>query len=243
MRNEGRADNGLRTLTIETGTLKWAEGSALITLGNTRVLCAASVQNSVPEWMKGKGRGWVTAEYSMLPRATSTRTVRESTKGRPDGRVQEIQRLVGRSLRSISDLAVLGEKSIIVDCDVIQADGGTRTASITGAWVALALAQKWLAGRNADSKPFLREAVAAVSVGMSDGRCILDMEYSEDSHADVDLNAVMTASGRLVEIQGTAESVPFTEKDLAEMLSLARLGINQLLEAQQNALNKAGALP
>jgi len=243
MRNEGRANNGLRALTIETGTLKWAEGSALITLGNTRVLCAASVQNSVPEWMKGKGRGWVTAEYSMLPRATSTRTVRESTKGRPDGRVQEIQRLVGRSLRSISDLAALGEKSIIVDCDVIQADGGTRTASITGAWVALALAQKWLAGKNADAKPFLREAVAAVSVGMSGGKCILDMEYAEDSHADVDLNAVMTASGRLVEIQGTAESVPFTEKELAEMLSLARLGINQLLEAQQNALNKAGAPP
>jgi len=243
MRNEGRPDNSLRALSIETGTLKWAEGSALISLGNTRVLCAATVQSSVPEWMKGKGRGWVTAEYSMLPRSTSTRTVRDSTKGRPDGRVQEIQRLIGRSLRAISDLRALGEKSVIVDCDVLQADGGTRTASITGAWVALALAQKWMADRDPSAKPFLREAVAAVSVGMSAGGFLLDMEYAEDSRADVDLNAVMTATGRLVEIQGTAESVPFSEKELGEMISLARSGITLLLEAQQGALKKAGALP
>jgi len=243
MRNNGRPDNGLRTLSIETGPLKWAEGSALITIGNTRVLCAATVQTQVPEWMKGKGRGWVTAEYSMLPRSTSTRTVRESTKGRPDGRVQEIQRLIGRSLRAVSNLPALGEKSVIVDCDVLQADGGTRTASITGAWVALALAQKWLAGRDPNAQPFLREAVAAVSVGMSGGKFLLDMEFAEDSRADVDLNAVMTESGRLVEIQGTAESVPFTEKELAEMLALARNGITPLLEAQQEALKKAGALP
>lgn len=243
MRNKGRPDNGLRAFSITTGTLKWAEGSALITLGDTQVLCAATVQPQVPDWMKGKGRGWVTAEYSMLPRATSTRTIRESTRGKPDGRVQEIQRLIGRSLRAISDLSALGEKTVIVDCDVLQADGGTRTASITGAWVALALAQKFLAGRDPSAKPFLREAVAAVSVGMSDKRFLLDMEYSEDSHADVDLNAVMTTSGRLVEIQGTAESAPFSEKELAEMLALARSGISRLLEAQQEALRKAGALP
>lgn len=243
MRNKGRPDNGLRAFSITTGTLKWAEGSALITLGDTQVLCAATVQPQVPDWMKGKGRGWVTAEYSMLPRATSTRTIRESTRGKPDGRVQEIQRLIGRSLRAISDLSALGEKTVIVDCDVLQADGGTRTASITGAWVALALAQKFLAGRDPSAKPFLREAVAAVSVGMSDKRFLLDMEYSEDSHADVDLNAVMTSSGRLVEIQGTAESAPFSEKELAEMLALARSGISRLLEAQQEALRKAGALP
>jgi len=243
MRNEGRQDDGLRPLSIETGTLKWAEGSALISLGNTRVLCAASVQNGVPEWMRGKGRGWLTAEYSMLPRSTSTRTVRESTRGRPDGRVQEIQRLIGRSLRAIADLNALGERTVIVDCDVLQADGGTRTASITGAWVALALAQKWLAGRDPASKPFLREAVAAVSVGMMDGRFLLDMEYTEDSHADVDLNAVMAASGRIVEIQGTAESAPFTEKELGEMLALAKKGITRLWDAQQEALKDAGALP
>lgn len=243
MRNKGRPDNGLRAFSITTGTLKWAEGSALITLGDTQVLCAATVQPQVPDWMKGKGRGWVTAEYSMLPRATSTRTIRESTRGKPDGRVQEIQRLIGRSLRAISDLSALGEKTVIVDCDVLQADGGTRTASITGAWVALALAQKFLAGRDPSAKPFLREAVGAVSVGMSDKRFLLDMEYSEDSHADVDLNAVMTTSGRLVEIQGTAESAPFSEKELAEMLALARSGISRLLEAQQEALRKAGALP
>jgi ribonuclease PH len=243
MRNEGRLEDSLRKLSIETGALKWAEGSALISLGNTRVLCAATVQNTVPDWMKGKGRGWVTAEYSMLPRSTSVRTVRESTRGRPDGRVQEIQRLVGRSLRAVCDMPALGEKTVIVDCDVLQADGGTRTASITGAWVALALAQKWLAGRDASARPFLREAVAAVSVGMSEGRFLLDMEFAEDSRADVDLNAVMTASGRLVEIQGTAESAPFTEKELGEMLALARKGISALLEEQQKALGRAGSPP
>jgi len=241
MRNEGRLDDSPRKLSIETGPLKWAEGSALITIGNTRVLCAATVQNSVPDWMKGKGKGWVTAEYSMLPRSTSVRTVRESTRGRPDGRVQEIQRLIGRSLRAVCDMSALGEKTVIVDCDVLQADGGTRTASITGAWVALALAQKWMADRDTSAKPFLKEAVAAVSVGMSGGRFLLDMEFAEDSRADVDLNAVMTASGRLVEIQGTAESAPFTEKELGEMLSLARMGIKSLLEAQQQALKGAGS--
>jgi len=243
MRNEGRPENALRPLSIETGTLKWAEGSALISLGNTRVLCAASIQAGVPEWMKGKGRGWLTAEYSMLPRATSTRSPRESSRGKPDGRVQEIQRLIGRSLRAVADLNALGERTVIVDCDVLQADGGTRTASITGAWVALALAQAWLARRDQSVRPFLREAVAAVSVGMAGGHFLLDMEYSEDSRADVDLNAVMTASGRLVEIQGTAESVPFSEKELAEMLTTARSGITILLEAQQKALKSAGPPP
>ena len=242
-RNGGRQEGALRPVSIETGTLKWAEGSALISLGDTRITCSATVQEGVPDWMKGRGKGWVTAEYSMLPRATSKRTVRESTRGRPDGRVQEIQRLIGRSLRAVSDMQALGERTIIVDCDVLQADGGTRTASITGAFVALALAQKWILGRDPALKPFLREAVAAVSVGMSGGHLLLDLEFSEDAGADVDLNAVMSASGRLVEIQGTAESAPFSEKDLSGMLALAKSGISLLLGSQREALLKAGALP
>jgi ribonuclease PH len=230
----------LRPLAIETGAQKWAEGSALISLGNTRVLCAVTVTDGVPDWMKGKGRGWVTAEYGMLPRATNTRTQRDSGRGKPNSRALEIQRLIGRSLRAVTDLKALGERTVTADCDVLQADGGTRTASITGAWVALALACKWLAEREPAARSALREPVAAVSVGMKKGGLLLDLDYSEDSTADVDMNVVMTGAGKLVEVQGTAEKEPFTDAELAAMLALAHSGAAELFAAQRSALSKAG---
>jgi ribonuclease PH len=231
MRADGRTPTQLRPVSIETGVLKFAEGSALIRLGDTRVLCAASVQPDVPPHRKGSGQGWVTAEYSLLPRSTKTRTIREAARGRLDGRTQEIQRLIGRSLRAVTDLAALGERTIIVDCDVLDADGGTRTAAITGGWVALALAV-----RKVGLPPgVLREPVAAVSVGLLDGTAVLDLPYEEDVRAGVDMNVVMTGSGTLVELQGTAEGAPFTETQLIQLLALARAGIADLVAAQRRA--------
>src|ERR1700724_1588379 len=218
MRPDGRRPDELRPVEIATGYLKTAEGSALITIGNTQVLCAASVETSVPPFLRNTGKGWVTAEYSMLPRATSTRTAREVAKGRPSGRTHEIQRLIGRSLRAVIDLSVLGERSIILDCDVIQADGGTRVASITGAYVALALAVRHL---TALKKSPLLDSVAAISVGIVKGEALLDLNYEEDSRADVDMNIVMTGSGKFIEVQGTAEHAPFTKKQMERMSEIA----------------------
>jgi len=223
-------------VTIEIAPLKFAEGSALISMGDTRVLCAASVLEEVPPFLKGKGRGWLTAEYSMLPRSTSTRTPREIKKGRPDGRTQEIQRLIGRSLRAVADMAALCERTIIVDCDVLQADGGTRTAAITGGWVAGALACRGLKTSGATTRDVLTDAVAAVSVGIIGGTRMLDLPYAEDSTADVDMNVVMTGAGRLVEVQGTGERTTFAEEDLLALLKLARGGLTRLFAAQQEAL-------
>jgi len=213
-----------------------AEGSVLIETGNTRVLCAATIEDSVPGFLRGTGKGWITAEYSMLPRATITRTPRELTKGRPSGRTHEIQRLIGRSLRSVVDLAALGERSIIVDCDVLQADGGTRTAAITGAYVALAAAITTLVEFKVIPKSPLTDSVAATSVGILAGSAMLDLAYDEDSRADVDMNVVMTGSNKFIEIQATAERTPFEDSQLAELLDLARSGIVQLRALQDQVL-------
>lgn len=236
-RPDGRQADEMRPVEIMPGYLKTAEGSALITVGNTQVLCAATLEQGVPQWLRNSGKGWVTAEYSMLPRATSTRTPREVSKGRQSGRTHEIQRLIGRSLRSIVDLEILGEKSIIVDCDVLQADGGTRVASVTGAYVALALAiQQMLAFKMISKSPLLG-AVAAVSVGILRGEAILDLCYEEDSQAEVDANVVMTKEGRFVEFQATAEHKTFDDSQMAAMTELARNGITELLALQQSILN------
>jgi len=236
MRVSGRAADQLRNVVITRNFTRYAEGSVLVEFGDTKVICTASVEESVPPFLRGKGTGWVTAEYSMLPRATHTRSSREAAKGKIGGRTHEIQRLIGRSLRAVTDLAALGERSIYIDCDVIQADGGTRTASITGAWVALADALQGLVNRGAISASPLKEAVAAVSVGIVDGRATLDLDYSEDSAAEVDMNFVMTTSERFVEVQGTAEAEPFTLTQMDEMRSLAISGIRELLSRQQEAL-------
>jgi ribonuclease PH len=236
-RPDGRAADELRPVTITRNWQRYAEGSALIEFGETKVICAASVQQGVPRWRKGSGLGWVTAEYSMLPRATLTRTDRESVKGRVGGRTHEISRLIGRSLRAAIDLAALGENSIALDCDVLQADGGTRTAAITGAYVALSDAVSWLAERGAlaSSAP-LRESVAAVSVGVIDGEPRLDLMYEEDVRAETDMNVVMTGSGAFVEVQGTAEGAPFSRAELDELLALAEVGCASLGAIQQAAL-------
>src|ERR1700722_12072174 len=239
MRPDGRRADELRPVEIATGYLKTAEGSALITVGNTQVLCAASVESSVPAFLRNTGKGWVTAEYSMLPRATATRTAREVAKGRPSGRTHEIQRLIGRSLRSVIDLSILGERSIVLDCDVLQADGGTRVASITGAWVALALAVKQMLRYKMISRSPLIGAVAAISVGMLDGGAILDLCYEEDSRADVDANVVMTAAGRFVEFQATAEHKSFDDDQMTRMTSLAKAGIAGLVALQKAAIELA----
>ena len=229
-------------MTIEPGFLKYAEGSALIGVGNTRVLCAATVEERVPPWLKGRGTGWVTAEYAMLPRATHDRTQREATKGRLGGRTHEIQRIIGRALRAITDTAKLGERTLWIDCDVLQADGGTRTAAVTGAYVALALAcAKLFDPRDAARWP-LAGAVAAASVGIVNGQPMLDLAYDEDSQAHVDMNVFMTDAGRFVEIQGTAEAAPFDRRDLDSLLSLAESGIRRLFDAQRDALNAAGTV-
>jgi ribonuclease PH len=239
MRADSRQPNQLRSVTIVPGYLKTAEGSALISVGNTQVLCSASVESSVPPFLRNSGKGWVTAEYAMLPRATSTRTPREVTKGRPSGRTHEIQRLIGRSLRAVVDLQVLGERSIFIDCDVLQADGGTRVASITGACVALALAVKQMVAFKMVQKSPMTGLVAAISVGILRGQAILDLNYEEDSHAEVDANVVMTEGGRFVEFQATAENKSFDDVQMDEMRGLARAGIAQLVAAQKEAIGLA----
>ncbi|WP_025323839.1 ribonuclease PH [Deferrisoma camini] len=236
MRHDGRAADELRPVRIQKGVLRYAEGSALIEMGHTRVLCAASVEDGVPAFLKGSGRGWVTAEYGMLPRATETRTPREASRGRQGGRTLEIQRLIGRSLRAVTDLDSMGERTVWVDCDVLQADGGTRTASITGAYVALADALQTLVERNVVSRIPLTDAVAAVSVGVVGGRPLLDLDYREDSSADLDMNVVMTGRGELVEVQATGEERPFPRDRLLELLDLAWKGIERLLALQREAL-------
>jgi len=210
-----------------------AEGSCLVRFGETHVLCTATAGESVPPWLKGSGRGWVTAEYGMLPRATNQRTRREAASGKQSGRTQEIQRLIGRSLRAVTDLKALGEKQIIVDCDVLQADGGTRTASITGAWVALYDAVAWMAARNMTKDGVLRDHVAAVSCGLYGGEPVLDLDYAEDSEADADANFVMTGAGGIVEVQGTAETDPFSQEQFDALMLLARQGIAELVELQK----------
>jgi ribonuclease PH len=236
MRTDHRRPDQMRPVRITTNYLMTAEGSALIEVGHTRVLCAASVEETVPQFLRGSGRGWVTAEYSMLPRATATRTPREVAKGRPSGRTLEIQRLIGRSLRSVVDTAALPDRTVIVDCDVLQADGGTRTASVTGAYVALILAlQKMVKYGTLKTLP-ITQPVAATSVGVLRGVPILDLCYEEDSAAEVDMNLVMTGSGRFVELQATAEKTPFDDEQLGQMVELARRGIADLFEIQKAAL-------
>jgi ribonuclease PH len=224
----------MRPVKVQTDYLLTAEGSALIEVGNTRVLCAASIEESVPPFLRGSGKGWVTAEYSMLPRATATRTAREISKGRASGRTMEIQRLIGRSLRSVIDMDLLGERSIILDCDVLQADGGTRTAAITGAYIALSAAIRKLVKFGTLKKSPIRDCVAATSVGLIRGTPMLDLCYEEDSQADVDMNVVMTGSGKFVELQATAEKTAFDDAQMAEMLGLARRGIEELVAFQKS---------
>ncbi len=236
MRNDGRNPADLRPVSIIRNYLKHAEGSVLVSFGDTKVICTASVEESVPPFLRGKGTGWVTAEYSMLPRATHTRSPREATKGKVGGRTHEIQRLIGRSLRAVTDMALLGERSIHIDCDVIQADGGTRTASITGAYVALHDAVAGLHQRGKIATFPLREAVAAVSVGIVGGEVLLDLNYPEDSGAEVDMNFVMTSSNRFVEVQGTAEAEPFTLAQMDALRTSAMAGIRQLFAIQQEIL-------
>jgi len=237
MRGDGRRPDELRPVTITPNVNKYAEGSVLIQMGDTHVLCTASVEASVPPFMRDRGEGWVTAEYSMLPRSTGTRSAREASRGRLGGRTMEIQRLIGRSLRAVTDLPNLGERTIWLDCDVIQADGGTRTASITGAYVALHLALQHLRQQDLIAQIPLKDAVAAVSVGMLQDIPHLDLNYPEDSTSDVDMNIVMTGSGNLIEVQGTAEGEPFSQESLLDLLALARQGINQLVEAQRAVLS------
>jgi ribonuclease PH len=239
-RSSGRRDDELRPVTIQTDYLRFASGSALVSFGDTKVLCAAAFEDRVPPFLKGKGVGWVTAEYAMMPQSTAERTARESTKGKVGGRTHEIQRLIGRSLRSVVDTRALGERTITVDCDVIQADGGTRTASVTGAFVALCLAlAKAREARVLAGWPLV-DWLAAVSVGVVDGRPVLDLDYEEDSRAQTDMNVVMTGAGHYVEVQGTAEDRPFTKPDLDRMLALAASGITALIDAQRAALAPHG---
>lgn len=238
-RPSGRSPDQLRQVTIKTGVSKHAEGSCLIKFGDTHVLCTASVETRVPPWLRGSGKGWVTAEYGMLPRATGDRMRREAATGKQSGRTQEIQRLIGRSLRAVVDLEALGENQISLDCDVIQADGGTRTASITGAWVALAMAIDWMQAEKLISKPALLDQVAALSCGIYQGLPVADLDYAEDSVADTDGNFVMTGTGGLVEIQATAEGIPFSTDEFDALLGLARDGIAELVALQKQALDDA----
>src|ERR1700709_1043212 len=233
MRPSKRASGEMRKVSFERGVARYAEGSCLVRFGDTHVLCAASLEDKPPPWLRGQGRGWVTAEYAMLPRATSTRTRRESSTGKPSGRTQEIQRLIGRSLRAVVDLPALGERQITVDCDVLQADGGTRTAAITGAWVALHDCFAWMQGRSIISVNPLRDHVAAISCGIHQGQPVLDLDYAEDSSAETDANFVMTGSGGIVEVQGTAETVPFSQESFDQLMLLARKGIAELISLQK----------
>jgi len=238
-RHDGRAPNQLRPFKVERGFTRYAEGSVLICFGETRVLCNASVEEKVPPFLRGEGRGWVTAEYSMLPRATHTRSVREAARGKLGGRTMEIQRLIGRALRAIVDFELLGERTIVVDCDVLQADGGTRTAAITGSWIALADAvDKLLADKVLQKSP-LKDSVAAISCGIVDGQAVLDLDYPEDSGASVDMNFVMTGDGRFVEVQGTAEEEPFSHAELDSLRGLAEEGCRELARLQNTARNRS----
>jgi len=235
-RPSGRALDAMRDVTLQAGAAPYAEGSCLAAFGNTRVLCAASVEDRPPPWLRGKGRGWVTAEYGMLPRSTHTRTDREAVRGKQSGRTQEIQRLIGRALRAIIDLEALGERQIRVDCDVLQADGGTRTAAVTGSCVALHLACRHLVATGAIGADPMRGLVAAVSCGIVAGRPVLDLDYAEDSTADADANFVLTDEGLLVEVQGTAEGAPFSKAQFNRLLALAAAGTEDLVAAQRRAL-------
>ncbi len=236
MRPSKRAPDELRRVTLERGVSRHAEGSCLVCFGDTHVLCTASLAEQVPGWLRGGGKGWVTAEYGMLPRSTHERTRREATSGHQGGRTHEIQRLIGRSLRAVVDLRALGERQITVDCDVIQADGGTRTAAITGAWVALHDALAWMAARSMLRDKVVRDHVAAISCGIVGGAPVLDLDYQEDSQAETDANFVMTGTGGIVEVQGTAEGAPFSEEDFAKLLALARDGIKRLVDLQKFAV-------
>ncbi|HVB89092.1 MAG TPA: ribonuclease PH [Beijerinckiaceae bacterium] len=236
MRPSKRALDQLREVSIERAVARYAEGSCLVKFGETHVLCTASLEEKPPSWLRGQGRGWITAEYAMLPRATHTRTRREVSSGKPSGRTQEIQRLIGRSLRAVVDLAAMGERQITIDCDVLQADGGTRTAAITGGWVALHDCLKWMRARSIVKDSPLRDHVAAISCGRIKGETALDLDYAEDSSAETDANFVLTGAGQLVEVQASAEGAVFTQEHLEEMLALARAGIARLVEAQKAAI-------
>jgi ribonuclease PH len=241
-RSDNRAPDQTRAINLIADFISTAEGSALIEMGHTRVICTASVEETVPPFLRNSGKGWISGEYGMLPRATLTRTPRESTKGRQGGRTHEIQRLIGRSLRAVTDLRRLGERTIWIDCDVIQADGGTRTASITGAFVALGLAVRRLIDAGTLKETPVKDSVAAISVGIVDGEVMLDLNYEEDSRADVDMNVVVTGAGKLVEIQATAEHQVFDDSQLAKMMSLARQGIQLLIEKQKTVLGTMAML-
>src|SRR5499425_2065460 len=236
MRPSRRQPDELRSITLERAVVKFAEGSCMVKFGDTHVLVTATLEEKLPPWLKGQGRGWVTAEYGMLPRATLERTRREASAGKQNGRTIEIQRLIGRSLRAVLDLPALGERQITVDCDVIQADGGTRTAAITGAWVALYDCLTWMKTREMVKTDPLRDHVAAVSCGICAGTAVLDLDYAEDSEADTDANFVMTGSGRIVEVQGTAEKTPFSEEEFLSLLALARKGVGKLVDLQKMAV-------
>jgi ribonuclease PH len=239
MRSDGRKEKQLRPIVITPGYLKHADGSVLIEVGDTRVICTAKLEDRVPPFLRNSGKGWITAEYGMLPGSSQERITREASRGKIGGRTHEIQRLIGRSLRAIADLTVLGERTVWIDCDVIQADGGTRTASITGAYVALTLAaQRWLK-QGAIKKTPVRDAVAAVSVGVVDGKVLLDLNYAEDSRAEVDMNVVMTGAGKFIEVQGTAEHEPFTKKKLDRLTDVAAVGIRELIKLQNKLLSQA----
>ncbi|MGE0238363.1 MAG: ribonuclease PH [Parvibaculaceae bacterium] len=236
MRPSGRKPQDLRKVSFERGFSKHAEGSCLVRFGDTQVMCLATVEEKVPPWLKGAGKGWVTAEYGMLPRATGDRMRREAAQGKQSGRTQEIQRLIGRSLRAVVDLVALGERQIVLDCDVIQADGGTRTAAITGSWIALHDALKWMDARGMFGKTPLRDHVAAISCGIHNGEVVLDLDYDEDSSAETDANFVMTGKGGIVEVQGTAEGEPFSQERFLELMALARQGIGELVMLQKQAV-------
>jgi ribonuclease PH len=240
MRPSRRAPDELRAVSLERGVVKYAEGSCMVKFGDTHVLVTATLEERLPPWLKGQGRGWVTAEYGMLPRATLERTRREAAAGKQGGRTVEIQRLIGRSLRAAVDLEALGERQITVDCDVIQADGGTRTASITGAWVALADCINWMKTRNmfknGAGDKVLKSNIAAISCGIYQGTPVLDLDYAEDSEADTDANFVMTGDGRIIEIQGTAEKEPFTQDELMKLMALAQKGVGRLVDLQKMAI-------
>ena len=236
MRPSRRQPDELRAISLERGVVKYAEGSCFVKFGDTHVLVTATLEDRLPPWLKGQGRGWVTAEYGMLPRATSERTRREASAGKQSGRTVEIQRLIGRSLRTVVDLVSLGERQITVDCDVIQADGGTRTASITGAWVALNDCVAWMKARNMIKDGVMKDHVAAISCGIFKNVAVLDLDYAEDSEADTDANFVMTGSGNIIEIQGTAEKTPFSEEQFLALLALARKGVGKLVDLQKLAV-------
>ena len=235
MRPSRRQPDELRPVSLERGVVKFAEGSCFVKFGETHVLVTATLEDRLPPWLKGQGRGWITAEYGMLPRATLERTRREASAGKQSGRTVEIQRLIGRSLRAVVDLKALGERQITVDCDVIQADGGTRTASITGAWIALYDCLAWMKTRQMIETDVLRDHIAAISCGICGGAAVLDLDYAEDSQAETDANFVLTGSGNIVEVQATAEKVPFSEEQLTALLALARKGVTKLVDLQKMA--------